>query len=502
MPSLSSNSHRAVGYFRVSTVSQSMERHVSLETQAERFASYCQQCNLVAVKTFTDTDTGRKDNRKEYQSMLRFLEDKTADLVIVQYLDRFGRNPKEILRRIWALQEVGVTVCATDEDIKEELILLVRAGLAGAESKKTSARTKANMRRAVAKGAHVGRVPFGFDGIRKICRDGKARYAEFVPNPTEAGTIRKMYELVAKHNLGYKAIADRLNDMGCKTKDGKLFESGTVRRILGDAAIKGTLVYGKRPRPEYKGDELIVIEKFFPTILTEHEWAEVQSRIAIRRDKHYHGRALISGFLLSGLARCGYCGGSMVGKTNRMPYGVYRRYLCRNALAARLKCPHANGHKAELLEKTVLEKLGGYSNRERTLKLLARLPPGKRDIENGNLGKDLKDCEREFDIHLRLLKEGRISDEQFSLANEPLRKKYEILLRRRKELEEEAQHHDKLQAWRRDMASKLSTFTEDFESLPFQQKKAKLIWCVSEIRVFKDKPVEIHLRDVPIPPVR
>ena len=55
---------------------------------------------------------------------------------MVKFLDRFGRNPREILRRYWELQEHGVTVVATDEDIQEELMLLVKAGMAGAESRK------------------------------------------------------------------------------------------------------------------------------------------------------------------------------------------------------------------------------------------------------------------------------------------------------------------------------------------------------------------------------
>ena len=492
MPSPSSN--RAIGYFRVSTVRQSSERHVSLETQAERFASYCQQNALVAVKTFTDTDTGRKDNRKEYQAMLRFLEDKTADLVIVQYLDRFGRNPKEILRRIWALQEVGVTVCATDEDIKEELILLVRAGLAGAESKKNSMRVKSNMGRVVSRGTHIGRVPFGFDGIRKIHPDGKARISEFALNDSEAALIRFMYNLAVNLNLGFKIIADRLNDLGHKTKNGNIFDACTVRLILKNKAIMGTLVYGARPR---NGDrpELIVIEKFFPPVLSVEQWDKMQNVFDIRRNKHLHGRSFTSGYLLSGIAQCGYCGGTLTGRTNLKQGYSNRYYQCGRATHAKAKCEYHNNHNADKLENAVLEKLSEYADRRRTLQILKNLSEEPREKNINQINRDVKACEREFAIHLNLLKKGSISEKQFALANEPVKQRYDILLARQQDLGKDKSNRIKLDSWHKELADSLSTFIEDFNRLDFPQRKAKLLDVIKEIRVFKDRPIEIYLRD-------
>ena len=51
------------------------------------------------------------------------------------FLDRFGRNPREILRRYWQLEERGVAVHSINEDLREELMLLLRAGIAGQESR-------------------------------------------------------------------------------------------------------------------------------------------------------------------------------------------------------------------------------------------------------------------------------------------------------------------------------------------------------------------------------
>ena len=153
---------RAVGYQRVSSKGQVGEHHSSLETQEARYQEHCSLNQCIPLISFIDVVSGRRDDRKEYNRMLDFVRAGNADVIVVQFLDRFGRNPKEILRRYWELQEMGVSIVATDEDIEVELMLLFKAGMAGAESKRTSERVRANMARVVQKGVHAGRAPFGY----------------------------------------------------------------------------------------------------------------------------------------------------------------------------------------------------------------------------------------------------------------------------------------------------------------------------------------------------
>ena len=101
-----SKTKRAIGYLRVSDPKQSGERHSSLETQEASYYNYCRQNHLIPVATFTDVVSGRRDDRKEYQRMLEFVRQGGADVIVVKYLDRFGRNPKEIMRRYWELQDL------------------------------------------------------------------------------------------------------------------------------------------------------------------------------------------------------------------------------------------------------------------------------------------------------------------------------------------------------------------------------------------------------------
>ena len=492
---------RIVGYFRVSTLKQAGEHHVSLQTQQERFATYCESTCSLAVRTYTDVDSGRKDNRKEYQGMLEFLRGGGGDIVSVQFLDRFGRNPREILQRIWALQEIGVEVVATDEDIKEELMLLIRAGIAGAESRKTAARVKANMARAVSKGIHAARAPFGFEGIRRIDADGRARVAGFVHKPVEVAAIKEMYRLAVEENLGMKCIADKLNGLGYRTGNAKMFDSTTVRRIFANEALKGALVYGKRPRKGNERQELIRMESVFPAVLTADEWTQLQGRLNLRSSIHPHGRTFVSSYLLSGVARCGHCGGPMVGKTANVGRYHYRRYYCSHALKARALCGYYNGHNAERIERIVLETLSGYADRDRALEMVGQMAEKQADRiveELREVEASIRTCEKDFETHLNLLKSGHISEAQFAIANDPVRLRYDSLLPRRKELQKLAVQETRRKAWHEDLAGMLTTFAEDFKNLPVSQQKAKLMEVLQEIKICRDKTVDIRFRENPV----
>jgi DNA invertase Pin-like site-specific DNA recombinase len=195
----------AVGYFRVSSQGQAGERHVSLEVQAAAFGDYCRANNLQPVMKFTDVASGRKDDRAECRRMLAYIVEHGIGNVVVLFLDRFGRNPREILRRYWELQERGITVQSITEDLREELMLLLRAGIAGQESKRKSGRVSLGLRKAAEKGKLVSILPFGYTKVRD--RDGE-RVGQV---PEEAAAVRSACELATVHNMGYKAMADELN---------------------------------------------------------------------------------------------------------------------------------------------------------------------------------------------------------------------------------------------------------------------------------------------------
>ena len=487
---------RAFGYLRVSDIKQTGERHSSLETQGSRFRGYCERNGLATTATFTDVATGRRDDRKEYLRMVEYAKQGGADVIVVQFLDRFGRNPREILRRYWELQEYGVEVVATDEDIREELILLVKAGMAGAESRRISERVRANMSSAISKGVHVGRPPYGLRPVKGVTEGEIEIHWEL--DPEEAPIVREMYRLAVEENLGFKTIGDRLSAMGYRAHGGRPFAAYTVQRILTNPAIKGTLIYGRRPRKGNPAMELVQIPGFFPAILSLNEWDQLQERFAIRREIP-RGKAHSSEYLLSGIARCGHCGGPMSGKIGATRKGKrYRNYWCSRAMRSRGLCAVYNGHSAPRLERAILEYLGQFSDPGKVgeyvaaadRKELERCEAELRDVE-----KRLVDLEAQFLQRLDdLLKRRILTEQEFGRANEAAREQAKGLKTRKTELTSWLRQERARSSLVEQVPRAVKTFIEAFQTMDTRQQKAQLQTILKAAHVYRDGRIELEFR--------
>ena len=487
---------RAVGYLRVSSPGQTGERHSSLETQEAHFLQYCQRYGLAPLATFTDVVTGRRDDRKEYRRMVEYVARGGADVIIVQFLDRFGRNPREILRRYWELEERGVKVVATDEDIGEELVLLVKAGMAGAESRRTSERVRANMGRAVSKGVHAARPPYGLRPVREI-NEGKVS-VHWELDPDEAPLVREMYRLATEENLGFKAIGDRLTALGYRAHGGRPFAAFSVQRILTNPAISGKLTYGRRPRKGNPRTELVEVPNFFPPILSQEEWLTLQDRLNIRKESP-RGRAHSSVYLLGGIARCGHCGGPMVGKVGASHKGKrYRNYYCSHAMRSRELCSVYNGHSAPRLEKAVLEYLGQFSDPQLVRDYLAAIDQKeleRHEAELRDVEKRLADFEARFLTRLDdLLKRKILSEQEFARANQAARAEVATLEARKGELKDWIEKARARTSLANTLPRSIKTFVEAFEGLDIRQQKAQLQTILKAAHVYRDGRIELEFR--------
>ena len=482
---------RAVCYRRVSSKGQTGERHSSLETQEARYIQFCTNHNYVPVKTFEDVVSGRRDDRREYLRMVDFVKQGGADVVVVQFLDRFGRNPKEILRRYWDLEDHGVSVEATDEDIKEELLLLIKAGIAGAESRRTSERVRSNMSRAVAKGVHAARPPFG---LRK---DYEGKDFRWEIDPVEVTAVREMYRLAVEENLGYKAIGDRISDAGHKTRNGRPFASFTVQRILGNEALIGTLAYGKRPRKGNPAQEIVRVEGFFPAILAREEWDRLQERIAIRRESS-RGKTHASDYLLSGIIRCGHCGGPMAGKVGALRKGKrYRNYWCTRAMKSKANCAYYNGHSAPKLERAILEYLGQFSDPKlvrQHIEAASKREISRKSEELKETEKGLREIESQFLSHLGLLQRQVLNEEEFGKANESIRGQKAVLQEKQSELAQWLKEQQSRVSSAEKMPAAIKSFVKDFGAMEVRLAKAHLQEILKAAYIYRDDRIEIEFR--------
>ena len=443
------------------------------------------------MASFIDVQSGRRDNRTEYRRMVESALKEGPDVIAVQWLDRFGRNPREILSRIWQLKDHGIEVVATDEDIGEELILLMRAGLAGAESRRNSERVRSYMSKSVSKGVHMGRAPFGY---RRTKINDVVTWDQ---EPEEARAVREMYRLAVEENLGYKAIADRLSESGYAARGRRPWGAQTVKSILTNESIAGVLVYGRKPKPGNPQVDLVRVPEFFPAILTDDEWAALKERLDIRRE-HSRGGTHRSEYLLSGIARCGHCGGPVTGKVG---YSYkdrrYRNYWCTNARQSRARCAYYNGHSAPKLEATILEYLGQYSDPTKVRELLdasEKREVDRREAELRQVERRIAELEADFAKNLELLKREVLNEEEFRAANEARREERAWLEKRQAEgstwLDQQHQRQDAVDT----LPTRVGSFLDDFQPLDVRRAKALLQTILKAAGVFRDGRIELEFR--------
>ena len=105
---------KVYGYIRVSTVKQGTG--VSLQEQKEAIIRYAEKHDLKIVQWFEELETAAKQGRPFFTKMMKLLQTRKADGVIIHKIDRSARNLKD-----WAalgdLIDAGVDVHFAHESL-------------------------------------------------------------------------------------------------------------------------------------------------------------------------------------------------------------------------------------------------------------------------------------------------------------------------------------------------------------------------------------------------
>jgi site-specific DNA recombinase len=347
----------------------------------------------------------------------------------------------------------------------------------------------------VRRGIHSGKRPFGFTALREIV-EGRARVVRWEIEDSEAEIIREMVRLSTEENLGFKAISDTLNERGLQRESGHWVPS-SVQHILRNPVLKGVMVYGRRPKTGNPKGELIEVPAVFPPILTDDEWDALQLRMDIRKGAP-RGSVHKSDYLLSGIARCGHCGGPMSGKSGSAYKGRrYTSYVCTRAARAREGCTYYNGHASKKLETAVLEYLGQYSDPKRVSELLSEssksdLTRKKRELKR--LEKKLIGLDADFQKNLEYLKKGLLNEEEFGSANVVRRDERARTKVRLAELRVglDAAVSDKKSASA--LPGQIDSFLKSFASIEVRKAKAVLQTILESAHIWRDGKIELKFR--------
>jgi DNA invertase Pin-like site-specific DNA recombinase len=214
--------NNAISYYRVSTVKQG-QSGLGLEAQKMSVCLYAKSAGLNITGEFVEVETGTaKKQRVEIYKALAECKRTGATLLIAK-LDRLARN----VAFIATLMESGVKFVAVDNPAVTPLTLHVLAAVAEQEAKMISARTKAALGAAKARGVTLGKpenLPSNAGAI-----SGAKRKAEAIDAYSK---VMNYICIMQKQGKTYEAIAAQLNKDGYKTRNGKEFTSMTVWRMV------------------------------------------------------------------------------------------------------------------------------------------------------------------------------------------------------------------------------------------------------------------------------
>lgn len=336
---------RVAGYVRLSR-DEDKESYSSILSQKSIIEDYANQHNLIITKYYEDDNcSGYSFDRPAFNELQRDIESNWIDVVIAKDLSRIGRHNAytllfldkiKILNKRLILPKEGKGY-DTAED--ESDLLGITTWFNEMYVKDISRKIKSSIKAKQRDGRMIIKESYGYK--RSL---GDKHKLEI--DIEAADIVRKIYKLYLS-GLGYRKIAEMLNQEGCPTpsqyntyktaglsvesKVTRLWNSVHVQRILKNDIYIGTLRLGKTEKRSIKGksykqpqENQYVFVDNHPAIISKDAFQEVQLAAQSRNNNHSKGAASLQN-IFSGLVYCQDCGSYMISYKKQ---GKSKSYIC------------------------------------------------------------------------------------------------------------------------------------------------------------------------------
>ena len=335
---------RAAIYARYSSDRQS---ETSAEDQARVCFERADREGWKVVATFSDLAiSGATRDRPGLNGLLERATE--FDIVLAESIDRLSRDQEDIAAIFKRLRFAGARIVTLSEGDISELHIGLKGTMGALFLKELGEKTKRGQIGRVAAGRIPGGLSYGYRQVRRFDETGEPEKGLREIHEDEAHVIRRIF---ADFLAGYspRAIAEALNREGVPSPAGRLWRAGTItgskaRRngILHNELYAGRIVYNRqrfekhpvtrrrlsRPNPpsEWKVQEIEHLR-----IVDADTWAATAARFAGRADLPAQIQRRPRRFL-SGLMKCGVCGGgvTIIGTETWGCSGARQGTLCTN----------------------------------------------------------------------------------------------------------------------------------------------------------------------------
>lgn len=303
-------------------------------------------------------------NRQQLQRLLTDAKTRTFRAVIVDDLSRLSRDRVESGVLVRQLDDLGVSVidCETgaqSDDESSEMVFGVKALINGEFIKTIRRQTHRGLEGRAIAGFHTGGKTYGYTSTLEPNPADPTKHRKLpVIDQSEAAIVTRIFETFAD-GRSPRDIAQQLNaeavpaphDGGKGFKGAGGWAHTTIRAIVRNRRYVGEVTWNAyRWKKTAKGTRRRIarpasehVTKTYPqlAIIAPELWERVQKRVGAQKATGAPRQPRTSNsFALSGLLRCGVCGGSfgIVGQAKRdgkvyrtLGCGAHKDHRCANA---------------------------------------------------------------------------------------------------------------------------------------------------------------------------
>ncbi len=211
-----------VAYYRVSTQKQG-QSGLGLDAQQKAVSDYLNGGHWDLLAEYTEVETGKGadalNKRHQLRSAIEICKKQKATLVIAK-LDRLARN----VHFVSGLIESGIDFVAADMPQANKVMIQMHAVMSEWERDQISARTKAALAAAKARGVVLGAA--GKQNLKPNIEERQAEADAF------AEKLRGVIEGMKARGLSQRAMIEELNGLGIKTPRGGQWSLMQLQRTL------------------------------------------------------------------------------------------------------------------------------------------------------------------------------------------------------------------------------------------------------------------------------
>jgi site-specific DNA recombinase len=363
---------RAAIYARYSS---ELQRDASIEDQVRTCKTWIEGQRLTHVGTYADhAISGASSLRPDYQKLLEHTRQRRFDVVVSEGLDRLSRDQEDIAAFYKQLSFAGVKLVTLAEGEISELHVGLKGTMNALFLKDLGQKVRRGLEGRVRQGKSGGGICYGYDvALEHDARGEPIRGGRRI-NEAEAAVVRRVFTEFAT-GKSPRRIAIDLNREAVPGPAGATWGQSTINGnaargsgILNNELYVGRRIFnrlryirdprtGKRVSRLNDAGALTVGDVPELRIVPQDLWERVKARqTSLRRDTRPDARGdrpfwdkQRPRYLVSGLAKCGACGGSYV-KISKNLFGcaaTRNSGTCDNRLNIRI----------DVLQRTILDGL-------------------------------------------------------------------------------------------------------------------------------------------------